>query len=429
MKTALVMGIQSSGISAKNLLIKLGYAVRLYDDNLELENNYKDRGDEIYENLDLVVVSPSIPFNHPVVKGAEERRIRVISELELGASELKDCTIIAVTGTNGKTTTVDMLEKVLKIMGKKVKTMGNVGYPVSQVAYDGEELDYAIIECSSFQLERTYTLHPKFALFLNISPDHLDRHESYDEYFNAKKRIFNAQSVTDYAVLNYDVKQIRELAKKLPVAIKWVSSKEQKGDVTIKDNYFYLLGQPLISVRESRARGEHNRFNMSAVMTVARLLGATKEQLQSFVREYRVLPHRVEFVGATNGINFFNDSKGTNVGACLSAIRTVGGNVGLIMGGSDKKQDFYEFFDEIYGKVKYVAVTGANAEKIYDSAMKVGFTDIKITPTIDDAVKLLCGIPGVDTVLFSPASASFDRFSGYQERGDYFKSRVYALKA
>ncbi|MBR2479695.1 MAG: UDP-N-acetylmuramoyl-L-alanine--D-glutamate ligase [Clostridia bacterium] len=428
MKTALVMGIQASGISASNLLSRLGYEVRLYDDKLEIENNYRDRGEEIYENLDLIVVSPSIPYDHPVVREAESRNIKVISELELGVRELKS-TVIAVTGTNGKTTTVDMLEKVLKIMGKKVKTMGNIGYPVSQVVLDGDEPEYAIIECSSFQLERTYTLHPKYALFLNLSPDHMDRYNTYDDYFNAKKRVFNMQNVTDYAVLNYDTKQIRELAKHLPVTIKWVSSKEQKGDVTVKDNYFYLLGQPLISTRESRARGEHNRFNMSAVMTVAKSLGATKEQLCTFVREYRVLPHRVEFVGTVDGISYFNDSKGTNIGACLSAIRTVGGNVGLIMGGSDKKEDYCEFFDEIYGKVKYVAVSGANAEKIFGSAMKVGFTDIKITSTLDDAVNLLANKEGIDTVLFSPASASFDRYSDYQERGEYFKNKVYALKA
>lgn len=429
MKTALVMGIQASGISASNLLAKLGYEVRLYDDKLELENNYRDRGEEIYKNLDLIVVSPSIPYDHPVVKEGESRNIKIISELELGASQLKAGTIIAVTGTNGKTTTVDMLEKMLKIMGKKVRTMGNTGYPVSQVVLDGEEPEYAIIECSSFQLERTYTLHPKYSLFLNLSPDHMDRYERYEDYFNAKKRIFNMQNVTDYAVLNYDLRQIRELAKHLPITIKWVSSKEQKGDVTVKDNYFYVKGQPLISARESRARGEHNRFNMSAVMSVALSLGATKEQLISFIREYRVLPHRVEFVGSVDGISYYNDSKGTNIGACLSAIRTVGGNVGLIMGGSDKKEDFCEFFDEVYGKVKYVAVSGANAEKIYGSAMKVGFTDITITPTLDDAVKLLTEKEGIDTVLFSPASASFDRYSSYQERGDYFKNRVYALKA
>ena len=429
MKTALVMGIQASGISATNLLKQMGYEVRLYDDKLEIENNYRDRGEEIYENLDLIVVSPSIPFDHQVVKEGESRGIKVISELELGVSQLKSAVIIAVTGTNGKTTTVDMLEKALKIMGKKVRTMGNIGYPVSQVVLDGDEPEYAVIECSSFQLERTYTMHPKYALFMNLSPDHMDRYTLYEDYFNAKKRIFNMQSVTDYAVLNYDTKQIRDLAKHLPVTIKWVSSKEQKGDVTIKDNYFYLLGQPLISVRESRARGEHNRFNMAAVMTVAHSLGATKEQLCAFVREYRVLPHRVEFVGTVDGVSFYNDSKGTNVGACLSAIRTVGGKVGLIMGGSDKKEDYCEFFDEIYGKVQYVAVSGANAEKIFGSAMKVGFTDIKITSTLDEAVELLSNKEGIDTVLFSPASASFDRYSGYQERGECFKNKVYALKA
>lgn len=429
MKTALVMGIQASGISASNLLARLGYEVRLYDDNITIENNYKDRGDEIYKDLDLVVLSPSIPSNHPVVKGAESLGIKVISELELGASQLKDSTIIAVTGTNGKTTTVDMLEKMLKIMGKRVRTMGNTGYPVSQVVLDGNIPEYSIIECSSFQLERTYTLRPKYSIFLNLSPDHMDRYDTYEEYFNAKKRIFNMQKVTDYALLNYDLRQTRDLAKHLPVTIKWISAKEQKGDVTVKDNYFYLLGQPLVSVRESRARGEHNRFNMAAVLTIGNILGATKEQLISFVREYRVLPHRIEFVGAVNGISFYNDSKGTNVGACISAIKTVGGKVGLIMGGSDKKEDYCEFFDEIYGKVKYVAVTGANAEKIYDSAMKVGFTDITITNTLDEAVSLLSTKEGIDTVLFSPASASFDRYSGYQERGEYFKNRVYALKA
>ena len=149
----------------------------------------------------------------------------------------------------------------------------------------------------------------------------------------------------------------------------------------------------------------------------------------AFVRDYRVLPHRVEFVCTKGGITFYNDSKGTNIGACLAAIETVGGNIGLIMGGSDKKEDYCEFFDEIYDKVRFTAVSGANAQKIYDSAMKVGYTDIKILPTIDDCVKELSDTSGIDTILFSPASASFDRFHSYQERGEYFKNRVYALKA
>ena len=428
MKTALVMGIQSSGISASNLLERLGYTVRLYDDRLELNDNYRDKGEAIYENLDLIVVSPSIPYDHPVVKEGESRGIKVISELELGAQHLKAIKI-AVTGTNGKTTTVDMLEKMLKIMGKKVRTMGNIGYPVSQVVLDDEDLEYAIIECSSFQLERTYTLKPKYAYMLNLSHDHMDRYATYDDYVNAKKQIFALQSATDYAFLNGDNRIIREMGKHLPSNVKYLSSREQKGDVYVKDNYFYIGGQPLISVRESRARGEHNRFNMMAVMSLARILGATKEQLMAFVRDYRVLPHRVEFVCTKGGITFYNDSKGTNIGACLAAIETVGGNIGLIMGGSDKKEDYCEFFDEIYDKVRFTAVSGANAQKIYDSAMKVGYTDIKILPTIDDCVKELSDTAGIDTILFSPASASFDRFHSYQERGEYFKNRVYALKA
>ena len=428
MKTALVMGLQASGISAKGLLEKKGYEVRIYDDKLSITDNWVEAGEKIYDNLDLVVVSPSIPYNHPVVCEAESRGIKVISELELGQSYLTGIKI-AVTGTNGKTTVVDMLEKMLKIMSKKVRTMGNIGYPVSQVVLDGDQPDYAVIECSSFQLERTYTLRPQYAILLNVSPDHMDRYDCYDDYVNAKKRIFFGQNATDYAILNGDLRTIREIGKTLPCNVKWVSSKEHKGDIYVKDNYFYLDGQPLISVRESRARGEHNRFNMMVVMNVAKTLGATKEQLISFVRDYRVLPHRVEYVGTVNGVNYFNDSKGTNVGACLAAIDTVGGNVGLIMGGSDKKEDYCEFFDTILDKVRYVAVTGANANKIYGSAMKVGFTDIEIVNSLNDAVDLLKGKENVDTVLFSPASASFDRYSGYAERGEYFKNRVYALNA
>lgn len=428
MKNALVMGIQASGISAAALLKREGYEVRLYDDRQEIDNNWRDKGDAIYEGLDLVVISPSIPGTHPVVAEALSRGIRVISEMEFGASFLTG-TRIVVTGTNGKTTTVDMLGKILKIMGKKARTMGNVGYPVSQVILDGDQPDYAIIEASSFQLEYSFTLRPKYAVLLNISPDHMDRYARYEDYVNAKKRVFMGQCATDYAVINADTKITRDIAAALPSTVKWVSSKEQKGDFYLKNNYFYMKGQPLISVRESRAKGEHNRFNMLAVMNVAYLMGATASELCAFVREYRSLPHRIEYVGTVNGVCFYNDSKGTNVGACLSAIDSVGGGIGLIMGGSDKKEDYCDFFVAVYDKIKFVAVTGGNAEKIYSSAMKVGFTDIAVTETLDEAIEVLTHAEGVDTVLFSPASASFDRYKGYAERGEYFKSRVYALKA
>lgn len=429
MKTALVIGVQASGISAQSLLRAEGREVRLYDDKQDFENNWRGKpAEEILKDVDIVVVSPAIPNEHFLVTTAEANGIQVISELELGASRL-DCKKICITGTNGKTTTVDMTEKLLKIMSKKVKSMGNVGYPVSQVVLDGDIPEYAVIEASSFQLERTYTLEPYIAVLLNVSPDHMDRYASFESYVNAKKRVFARQNANDYAILNYDVQSFRKYAEALPCRVKWVSSREQKGDFYVKNNYFYMDGQPLISVRESRARGEHNRFNMMVAMNVAKILGATKEQLCQFVRDYRTLPHRVEYVGTVDGVSYYNDSKGTNIGACMTAINTVGGNIGLIMGGSDKKEEYCDFFDEIYGKVRYVAVTGANADKIYGSAMKVGFTDIAKTENLDSALELLSEGKGVDTVLFSPASASFDRYTSYAERGEYFKNRVYALKA
>ena len=427
MKNALVMGMRLSGVSAAQLLEKKGYSVRKYDDTLEIADNWRDRGEEIYKDLDLAVISPSIENGHPVLERLKASGIRVVSEMELGQSELEGVKIV-VTGTNGKTTTVDMLDKALKVAGLKSRTMGNVGYPVSQVVLDGVKYDYNIIEASSFQLEYTYTLRPEYAAFLNIAPDHMDRYPDFNSYFEAKCRPFLAMCATDRAVLNYDSPRIRELSKRLACETLWVSTKEQTGEFYIKNNYFYMHGQPLVSVKESRVRGEHNRFNMMAVMNIASLLGAGKEQLKHFVRNYRALPHRIEYIGTFGGKRYYNDSKGTNIAATTGAIDSVDGNIGLIMGGSDKKEDFCDFFLKIIGKVKYVAVTGANAEKIYGSAMKMGFTDIAVVPSLSEAVYLLKDAEAVDTVLFSPASASFDRYSGYQERGESFKNTVYALR-
>lgn len=422
---ALVMGMQSSGISAQALLEREGFTVRRYDDNLEIENNWKGR-DDVLNGVELVVISPAIPNSHPVVIEAKERGIVIISELELGSRYVSGEKIV-VTGTNGKTTTVDMLHKMLTIMGKKSKVMGNIGYPVSQVALDGDELDYAIIEASSFQLEYISSLHPKIAMLLNLSPDHMDRYDDYEDYVNAKKRVFLKQTAMDYAIINGDVRRLREIGKRLPCNVRYVSTREQSGDIFVKNNYFYYNGEPTVSVRDSRVRGEHNRFNMMAVMNVAKILGAKKEHIISFVREYKVLAHRIEYVGTFGGKSYYNDSKGTNVLACKAAVETVGGKIGLILGGSDKKEEFTELFDEIGDKLSYVMVTGANAEKIYSSAMKVGFIDIEVVHSLEEAIKGLSMRDDIENILFSPASASFDRFSSYVERGEFFKNKVYAL--
>lgn len=423
MEKAIVIGMRLSGTAAKALLSKQGYEVVGVDDNPEVAPATPDCP---IEEFALGVVSPAIANDHPLIVAAQKAGVKLISELELGIRYLKGIKVV-VTGTNGKTTVCDMIDKALKLSGISCRTMGNIGYPVSQVALDGAEYAVNIIEASSFQLEHTYTLRPDYAVLTNIAPDHMDRYPDFAGYFAAKKRVFRLQTASDVAVLNYDQPAIRELGKHLASEVVWVSAAEAVGDCYIKNNAFYLRGEQLISVKESKLRGEFNRFNMMTAITVAARLGATKEALKKFVREYRPLPHRIEYVGVFRGKRCFNDSKGTNVSATLAALDAMEGSTALIMGGSDKKEDYCEFFLDVPEKLKFVAVTGANAEKIYGSALKVGFNDIVIVKDLQAAI-IRAAESAADIVLFSPASASFDRYTGYKERGERFKNLVSALK-
>ena len=423
MEKAIVIGMRLSGTAAKALLSKQGYEVVGVDDNPEVAPATPDCP---IEEFALGVVSPAIANDHPLIVAAQKAGVKLISELELGIRNLKGIKVV-VTGTNGKTTVCDMIDKALKLSGISCRTMGNIGYPVSQVALDGTEYAVNIIEASSFQLEHTYTLRPDYAVLTNIAPDHMDRYPDFAGYFAAKKRVFRLQTASDVAVLNYDQPAIRELGKHLASEVVWVSAAEAVGDCYIKNNAFYLRGEQLISVKESKLRGEFNRFNMMTAIAVAARLGATKEALKKFVREYRPLPHRIEYVGVFRGKRCFNDSKGTNVSATLAALDAMEGSTALIMGGSDKKEDYCEFFLDVPEKLKFVAVTGANAEKIYGSALKVGFNDIVIVKDLQAAI-IRAAESAADIVLFSPASASFDRYTGYKERGERFKNLVSALK-
>ena len=423
MEKAIVIGMRLSGTAAKALLSKQGYEAVGVDDNPEVAPATPDCP---IEEFALGVVSPAIANDHPLIVAAQKAGVKLISELELGIRNLKGIKVV-VTGTNGKTTVCDMIDKALKLSGISCRTMGNIGYPVSQVALDGTEYAVNIIEASSFQLEHTYTLRPDYAVLTNVAPDHMDRYPDFAGYFAAKKRVFRLQTASDVAVLNYDQPAIRELGKHLASEVVWVSAAEAVGDCYIKNNAFYLRGEQLISVKESKLRGEFNRFNMMTAITVAARLGATKEALKKFVREYRPLPHRIEYVGVFRGKRCFNDSKGTNVSATLAALDAMEGSTALIMGGSDKKEDYCEFFLDVPEKLKFVAVTGANAEKIYGSALKVGFNDIVIVKDLQAAI-IRAAESAADIVLFSPASASFDRYTGYKERGERFKNLVSALK-
>ncbi|MDR0696392.1 MAG: UDP-N-acetylmuramoyl-L-alanine--D-glutamate ligase [Christensenellaceae bacterium] len=429
MKKVLVLGMKASGHSAVALLTKKGIEVRRYDDNLEFSDNWKSRRSEALNSLDGVCVSPGVPNNHELIIEAKARKIQIFSELELGINSL-DSNIIMITGTNGKTTTVDMVERGLMLAGMKCKAMGNIGYPVSQVALDNVIYDHAIIEASSFQLEHVKKIKANIAVVLNLAPDHIDRYKGFTEYINAKKNIFLNQDENDHAILNYDLKQTRELVKATKAKPIFVSTRTIIGDFNLANDAFYFNKDKLVNFRECRIKGEHNRFNMLVALNILHLLGCTRSDYVKLIKEYKTLPHRVEYVSTINGKRFYNDSKGTNIAACTAAINLLSGaKIGLILGGSDKREDFCDFFDQMSKDVKHVVVTGANDVKIIGAAMKVGFQEIEIAKDLNIAVSKLIQMNNIDTILFSPACASFDRFSSYQERGDRFKELVYGLKA
>ncbi len=430
-KRVLVAGMQASGISASYLLQREGAEVVCYDDNDIVSVagfSVVHREEDIdFDSIDCAVLSPSISKFHFIVKNCEERGIYVISELELGCSFL-NCKKIMVTGTNGKTTTVTMIEKLLSISGRKTKAMGNIGYPVTQVVLDGTRLDVAVIEVSSFQLEHIDTLRPDIAVVLNVAPDHLDRYEGYADYVATKSKILTNQTKNDYFLYNNEDGTVRSFLKLTSAMSIPVSSRVRLTDVYIKSNYYMYDDQSICHVKECRVKGEHNRNNMLIALNIGAILGVRKEHMAKLVREYSLLPNRIEYVTTINGKKYYNDSKGTNIHACRNAINSIEGKIGLIMGGSDKNEDFCDFFENIDDKVVFVAISGQNAEKIYNSAQKMGFCDSAIYPNLEECVRSLSKMDFVDVVLLSPCSASFDRFRSYAERGDKFKEIVYAIE-
>ncbi len=420
-KKVIVIGKKSSGTSVTTLLKREG----AYVHNVDKETESEVTVEEVIK-CDMVVPSPGVPPTHPILVSARKYGKKILGELEIGCRFLP-CKKIMVTGTNGKTTVVTMIEKILLFAGKRAKSMGNIGYPVSQVVLDGTELDWAVIEVSSFQLEYIEELHPDIAVVTNLAPDHMDRYSDFAGYVATKKKLIKNMTEKDVFLYNADDGNVRTFvvdckAKCVPVSLCG------KSTVYIKDNYYMMDDHSVCHVKTGKLRGEHNRFNLLCAMTVGYECGVRKEHMYRLVKEYTLLPNRIEYVATIDGIAFFNDSKGTNVHACQKALDSVDGNVGLILGGSSKREDFCEFFENINDKVKLIAVTGDNASSIYNAAMKMGFSEIAVLSDMASAVKYLVSSKRVDTVLLSPASASFDRYKSYSERGEKFKEIVYALK-
>lgn len=428
----LIVGLKSSGVSAAALLEKLGAEIKIYDDDDRAKLNGKTNllgqsMDYIFEGVDLVVLSPAIPATHSIVKYARQNYIKIVSELELGLAYL-DCKKIMVTGTNGKTTVVEMINTLLSYAGYAVRTMGNIGYPVSQVVADGMRLDYAVVEASSFQLDFSESIKADIALLTNISPDHMDRYDTYNDYVKSKSRVFANQTAKDIAIINYDDITLRALGKSLPARVIGIKSEGGKSPVHIKNGYYYIKEKPLAPLKASKLKGRFNHQNLLMALNVGYVLKIGEEHMHNLIRNFKLSAHRLEYVCTLFNKNFYNDFKGTNIDACKHAIDALEGHTGLIMGGSDKNEDFCSFFDKISDSVSIVCVTGSNADKIYASALKMGYVNIKKFADLKDAIFFLSRIDCIDNILFSPACASFDRYSSYIERGNKFKELIYEIE-
>ena len=435
-QTFLVAGISRSGIAAAEYLRGRGAEVYVFDDVEdktveEAEKRLsaigcipvkKDLLFEKAEMCDILVLSPGIPVDHPLPVSFRRAGKRIIGESELGALALK-CPVVAVTGTNGKTTTVSMLEGVFRAAGKNAIACGNVGKPITSCLKELGEEGIAVAEISSFQLETLTSLRPHVAVVLNISEDHLNRHYNMDNYIFLKSRLLKNCTESEYAVLNYDDPVVRAFKDKTKAIVEWFSLNEKVEGAYLENNWLCYQGERIMSRDELPLDGEHNVANALAALAAAKLMGIGNASIIAAFKSFRGIRHRLEKIGTVNGVNFIDDSKATNVDSAIKAIESVKGETVLLVGGKDKGYSYEPLFEAVKkSSVIHTVLYGENAFRILDAAVKCRFTSVTLCRPFDLAVRVayLTAKRG-QNVLLSPASASFDAFKNYEERGDRFR--------
>ncbi len=421
-KKALVYGYGISGKAAAKLLAEKGAKVYVYDDKkVESEFLQATNPSELLSSLDLVVASPSVRPDCYILKRAKEEGIEVIGELEL-AYAFCDSEIVAVTGTNGKTTVCKMIAETVEASGRRAETVGNYGVAFSEKVSDLGFDDVAVVEASSFQLSLIDGFEPEIALLLNVKPDHLDYHGGFGEYVEAKAAILKNQTKRDAAIFNFDDAESLALAAKSRANNYYFSKKTRVRGAFVEKNVIYFEDEhrtEIMNVEDLQLEGAHNLENALAAVAAAMLLGINPKIIASVLKRFRLPDFRMRFTGEKAGKRFYNDSKGTNVSATLAAVGSVEGETLLILGGSDKGENFDELFSRLPDNVVRILVTGANADKIIDSAIRLGRTDVSYRSTLKECVTESFAFWGKN-VVFSPSSASFDKFSDYVERGRAF---------
>lgn len=442
-KKALVCGMARSGIAAAKLLNRLGARVTLQDmkkreeisaDVLALEGEgivlYTGANpDEIACAQDLIVLSPGIPCDLPFIAAAEEAGIEVISEVEL-AYRLTPCPITAITGTNGKTTTTTLTGEIMKTAYSGTAVVGNIGIPYSEEVERLTEKDWVVAEISSFQMEKAKEFHPHISAVLNITPDHLNRHKTMDVYIAMKERVFAKQTAADFCILNHGDEACRKMADKTAAKAFFFDSSETLAEGIYLDGdaievRWCAINETLIHVDELQILGVHNYENVMAAAAMGICAGIALDTIRAVLKGFAGVAHRIEYVATVDGVDYYNDSKGTNVDASIRAVLAMKKPIVLIGGGYDKGSSFDEWTKLFPGRVKHLVLIGVTAPKVRASAEKFGFTAISDCETFEEAVAL-CREKAEDgdCVLLSPACASWGMFDNYEQRGDMFKEQV-----
>lgn len=434
-KNILIMGFGVTGKSSLKFLREFPVKIYIYDKKIDLQRLKVDEDfiifkDEDLDKIDLIVKSPGIyPFDDLLVK-AREKNIEIISDIELSYRYLKTDNIVAVTGTNGKTTTTTIVGDILK---RKAKTfvVGNIGRGILEITKEAKKDDFVVIEASSFQLEDTIKFKPHIALLTYVTSDHLDWHKTTENYVKAKLKIFANQDENDFAILNYED---RNLAKKYNIkAQKYYFSMEkisEKGSYFEDGKIYYNHGkstEEILEVKDLKIPGVHNIKNVMAAIIIAKLFGIDSNTIKRSISSFTGVEHRIEFVRELNCVKYYNDSKGTNPDSTEVAIAAMDGDVILIAGGYDKNSNFDNLIEKSKDKLKTVILLGETADKISNSCKKSD-VEFYIVKDLNKAVELAkkLAVKGED-VLLSPACASWDMYSNYEARGRHFKDLVREL--
>jgi len=442
-RKVLVVGLARTGLATTKFLKAKGSIVMTTEaktreemkeaiqelEGMEIPMEWGGHRTETFLKQDLVVLSPGVDPSIEPIRKAVEKGIHVISEIEL-AYHFIHIPIIAVTGTNGKTTTTLLIGEMLKEDGRRVGVGGNVGDPLILFAEGGNRWEMLVVEISSFQLEGIGDFRPHLSVLLNITEDHLDRYPQYADYIWAKARIFANQNSGDMAVLNKDDPVVMELQEKVKAKKLFFSLRERLDEGAFSDgqNVILRLGgnEEDYSLAKARLKGVHNVENMMAALATARLLGCSKKAVGTVLDRFEGLEHRVEFVREIGGIRFYNDSKGTNVGSVVKSLQSFSEPVILIAGGKDKKGDLNPLRGLIQSRVKRLILIGEARERMVREFG--GLTDTTTAQTLEEAVSLAYqAAEKGEVVLLSPACSSFDMFKDYKERGRVFKEAVRGL--